>query len=162
MLIPKGLLTLSIMEAVSVSRHCYHKCQQLHFNWICLPIFQAVATYDLRFLDIFAGWPGRSHDARVFRMNPLFRTLPGRLRHRQVNRLSETYHILGDSAFPLSPQLLTPFRNWNTLNVVQRKYNRNLSSKRNVSSEWFINIFCHMLYYLIILWKMFQILISLY
>ena len=94
---------------------------------------QAVATYDLRFLDIFAGWPGRSHDARVFRMNPLYRTLPGRLRHRQVNHLSETYHILGDSAFPLSPQVMTPFRNWNNLNLVERKYNRNLSSKRNVS-----------------------------
>ena len=95
-------------------------------------MFQAVATYDLRFLDIFAGWPGRSHDARVFRSNPLYNTLPGHLRHRQIPRLFETYHIVGDSAFPLSPHLLTPFRNWNNLNAVERKYNRNLSSKRNV------------------------------
>ena len=95
--------------------------------------FKAVATYDLRFLDIFAGWPGRSHDSRVFTNNPLYVTLPGYLRHRQIHRLSETYHIVGDSAFPLSPQLLTPFQNWNNLNCVQRKYNRNLSSKRNVS-----------------------------
>ena len=95
-------------------------------------VFQAVATYDLRFLDVFVGWPGRSHDARVFVNNPLYRSLPGRLRHRQINRLSETYHIVGDSAIPLSSHVFTPYRNWNNLNVVQRKYNRNLSSKRNV------------------------------
>ena len=94
--------------------------------------FQAVATYDLRFLDIFAGWPGQSHDARVFRMNPLYQTLPGCLQHQQVNRLPETYHIVGDSAYPLSQQLMTPFRNVNNLNAVERKYNRNLSSKRQV------------------------------
>ena len=107
-----------------------------------LTFIQAVATYDLRFLDIFAGWPGRSHDARVFRMNPLFQTLPGRLRHRQVHRLSESYHILGDSAFPLRPEILTPFRNWNNLNAVERKYNRNLSSKRSVrlfNTKYFLN-----------------------
>ena len=34
---------------------------------------QAVATYDMRFIDVFAGWPGISHDSRVFANNPLFR-----------------------------------------------------------------------------------------
>ena len=89
----------------------------------------------MRFLDIFTGWPGISHDSRVFRNNPLFNTLPDRLRHRAVARLSESYHIVGDSAFPLSPQMLTPFRNLrrNPLNDVQKKYNTHLSSKRNVS-----------------------------
>ena len=96
---------------------------------------QGVATYDMRFVDVFAGWPGISHDARVFRNNPLYRTLPHRLRHRNVNRLAETFHIVGDSAFPLSPQVLTPFkrRRGHALNDVQKKYNTHLASKRNVS-----------------------------
>ena len=95
---------------------------------------QAVATYDLRFLDVFAGWPGRSHDARVFANNPLFHTLPDRLR-RNAGRLIDTYHIVADSAFPLSPQVITPFKRirHQDLNDVERRFNRNLSSKRNVS-----------------------------
>ena len=106
----------------------------LHLFLITL---QAVATYDLQFLDIFAGWPGVSHNARVFWQNPLYRTLPARLQTNAVNCLSETYHIVGDSAFPLSPQLLTPFRNraQRPFNEVMKKYNTHLSSKRNVRSQ---------------------------
>ena len=96
-------------------------------------ILQAVATYDLRFLDIFVGWPGRSHDAKVFKNNPLFRTLPALL--QQPNgRLIETYHIVADGAYPLSPQVMTTFKkppNGN-LTQVERTYNTHLSSKRNV------------------------------
>ena len=88
----------------------------------------------MRFLDVFAGWPGRSHDSRVFRHNPLYQTLPHRLRKNPEGRLIESYHILGDSAFPVSPQVITPFKRLpnQDLNVVQKKFNRNLSSKCNV------------------------------
>ena len=86
-------------------------------------------------MDIFVGWPGRSHDARVFRNNPLYLSLPDRLKKQPEGRLVETYHIVGDSAFPLSPQLITPFKRspHQDLNAVQRKFNKHLSSKRNVS-----------------------------
>ena len=96
---------------------------------------QAVATYDMRFLDIFVGWPGRSHDARVFKNNPLYTTLPSRLRSIPLPRLVETYHILADSAFPLSPQVMTSIKKPRNrdLNHVERKFNRNLNSKRSVS-----------------------------
>ena len=98
--------------------------------------FQAVATYDLRFLDIFVGWPGRSHDAKVFRNNPLYLTLPARLRAAVNARLIETYHILGDGAYPLNAQVLTPFKKppGRDLNAAQKKFNKHLSSKRNVSA----------------------------
>ena len=94
---------------------------------------QAVATYDMRFIDIFAGWPGSSHDSRVFSNNPLYRTLPDRLR-TGPGRLIDSYHIVADSAFPLKPEVLTPFKNARAapLNDVQKKYNTHLSSKRNV------------------------------
>ena len=105
---------------------------------LCSSIFQAVCCYDLRFMDIFVGWPGRSHDSRVFRNNPLFRTLPDRLRKVPEGRLSQSFHIVGDSAFPLSAQVLTPFKRppHGDLNAVQKKFNKHLSSKRNVT------IFC--------------------
>ena len=93
-----------------------------------------VATYDLHFLDIFVGWPGRSHDAKVFRNNPLYRSLPGRLHTGQNQHLIETYHIVADAAYALSPQVLTPFRKPinRELNEVETMFNSHLSSKRNV------------------------------
>ena len=105
---------------------------------------QAVSTYDLRFLDIFVGWPGRSHDSRVFHQNPLYLTLPARLRHRRARDLMDTFHIVADSAFPCSPQVLTPFRRPRNrdLNVVEKKYNTHLSSKRNVRFPIFGQISC--------------------
>ena len=107
----------------------------------------------MRFLDIFTGWPGISHDSRVFRNNPLYNTLPSRLRTAGVAHLSETYHIVGDSAFPLSPQLLTPFRNIRNIpmNDVWKKYNTHLSSKCNVSIVKILK-FLHMLSDLILYW----------
>ena len=97
-------------------------------------VLQAVATYDMRFLDVFAGWPGVTHDARVFKNNPLYRNLPDLLR-RNNPRLIESFHIVGDSAFPISPQVMVPFRILRNLpmNAVQLKYNEHLSSKRNVN-----------------------------
>ena len=85
-------------------------------------------------MDVFVGWPGRSHDSRVFRHNPLYRSLPDRLRSPQPTPLVETYHIVGDSAFPISQQVMTPFKREQNqqLNDVQKKFNKHLSSKRNV------------------------------
>ena len=118
----------------------YIDLQYLVFSARIACLLQAVAGYDLRFLDIFTGFPGRAHDANVFRHNPLYRHLPERLRTRPMGRLVETYHIVGDSAFPLSPQVLTPYKKPvnGDLNVVQKKYNKHLSSKRNVSEQTFI------------------------
>ena len=88
-------------------------------------------------MDIFVGFPGRAHDANVFKNNPLYRHLPDIIKKTPFRPLIESYHIVGDSAFPLSPQLLTPFKKPpnKDLNGVQKKYNRNLSSKRSVCSD---------------------------
>ena len=89
----------------------------------------------MRFIDIFAGWPGVSHDSRVFRNNPLFNTLPDRLR-TNPGQLIDTYHIVGHSAFPVKPEIMTPFKNarQRPLNDVEKKFNANVSSKRNVNT----------------------------
>ena len=49
-------------------------------------VLQAVCDASMAFVDVFAGFPGSVHDARVFRNSPLFAALP---------RL-----CAGDSAYP--------------------------------------------------------------
>lgn len=64
-------------------------------------ILQAVCNDQNRFLDVFIGFPGSAHDARVLRESPFFAQAPG--------KCGDGY-ILGDSAYPLLPWLLTPYR----------------------------------------------------
>ena len=75
------------------------------------------------------------------RMTPEFSDITLCIKHFLIDleknpegRLIESYHILGDSAFPVSPQVITPFKRLpnQDLNAVQKKFNRHLSSKRNV------------------------------
>ncbi|XP_065178659.1 uncharacterized protein LOC135809271 [Sycon ciliatum] len=69
-------------------------------------VLQAVCDANLLFTDVFAGWPGSVHDARVFNNSPL--------KHAVDERKEEFFpmesFILGDSAYPLLPWLITPYR----------------------------------------------------
>ena len=103
---------------------------------ICISSFQAVATYDLRFLHVFAGWPGRSADGSVLKHSPLSKTLP-QLMNNNSEYLTDTYHIIGDKAFPLTRHILTPYRKSQrrSRTMAQKIYNKHLASKRQVSSN---------------------------
>ena len=100
----------------------------------CLSFFQACVTFDLRFIDVFIGWPGHAQDDTAYRNNPLSTILSSLLRTGQP-RLAATYHILGDKAYPLIKDLITPFKRLmrHGLTRRQRVFNRHLSSKRQVS-----------------------------
>lgn len=77
---------------------------------------------------------GRAHDARVYRMSPLSETLERDL-YAGPAALEDTYHILGDQAYPLSKNLLIPYQDRalrGGLTRQERKFNRHLSSKRQV------------------------------
>ena len=53
-------------------------------------------------------------------------------------RIDETYHIIGDSAYPMSNYLMTPYKARGvTLNEQQKKFNTHLSSKRAVIERAF-------------------------
>lgn len=65
---------------------------------------QAVCDYSKKFIDVSCGWPGSMHDARIFNSSSLFQALDDKLN-------GTDYHILGDSAYPLSVRLLTPYAN---------------------------------------------------
>ena len=54
----------------------------------------------------------------------------------------ETFTILADKAFPLVKDIMTPYKGKpENLTAAQRKFNRNLSSKRMVSTNTYNGIF---------------------
>ncbi|XP_048750321.2 uncharacterized protein LOC125662190 [Ostrea edulis] len=85
-------------------------------------VLQAVVREDLRFIDVFAGFPGKVHDARIFRNSPLFVNGPA---------LCRDGHLLGDSAYPNLTWLLTPFRDNGHLTEAQIQFNYVHSSIRS-------------------------------
>ncbi|XP_061191617.1 uncharacterized protein LOC133199804 [Saccostrea echinata] len=79
-----------------------------------------VVVHNLRlFTDTYVGWPGSTHDARVFRNSPIQED------HRII--LPNGF-IIGDSVYPLKEYLMTPFRDTGRLAPAQRHYNQKLSS----------------------------------
>ena len=75
----------------------------------------------MRFTDVFIGFPGRVHDARVFHSSPLFDC---------AEQMCNDKHLLGDSAYPNISWLLTPFKQHQNLTDRMRTYNRIHSSMR--------------------------------
>ena len=76
---------------------------------------------DLQFTDVFIGFAGRVHDARVFQHSPLF---------DKGSQLCNGNHLLGDSAYPNIDWLLTPFKQNLNLTPKMRQYNKVHSSLR--------------------------------
>ena len=76
---------------------------------------QVICNFNLEFLDVFVGFPGRVHDARVFHNSPI---------PEMLKQLNNAYHLLGDAAYPLLLGLLTPFRETANMTPAQRKYNK--------------------------------------
>ena len=84
---------------------------EIHLNIrkiIYIP-FQVVAVYAAVLNHVFAGWPGRSADGSVLKHSPLSQTLP-QLMDNNSEYLMDTYHIVGDKAFPLTQHILTPYK----------------------------------------------------
>ncbi|XP_067204937.1 putative nuclease HARBI1 isoform X3 [Linepithema humile] len=95
-------------------------------------ILQGVCNHRGQFIDCFIGMPGRMHDARVFRLSPLFESL------NAINCLiPKKFHLIGDTAYPLLINLMTPFKDNGHLTVVQTRYNQKLSSIRSIIERAF-------------------------
>ena len=91
-------------------------------------ILQAVCREDLSFTDVYSGWAGRVHDARVLRNSPLWES---------GARLCGEYLILADGAYPCRRWLLTPYRDNGRLTRDEVKYNKCLSGSRVVIENAF-------------------------
>ncbi|KAF2892744.1 hypothetical protein ILUMI_13428 [Ignelater luminosus] len=62
---------------------------------------QAVCDHNMRIRNVYAGYPGSVHDSLVLRTSPLPQTLQEKC---------QNLYILGDSGYPLLPNLITPFK----------------------------------------------------
>lgn len=92
----------------------------------------AVCDEGMRFTYVYADRAGSVHDARVLRVSSLGHDL-----------VSDTflddgkYHLLGDSAYPLLPTLLVPYRDNGHLTQEQRRFNTIHSSARSIVERAF-------------------------
>lgn len=84
---------------------------------------QLVADSNRKIRDVFIGFPGSVHDARVFRNSSLSDTLAAKC---------QNFSILGDSTYPCLRHLLTPYKDTGNLSNVQKNYNKKLTHCRVV------------------------------
>lgn len=78
-------------------------------------VLLAVCDANLCFTYAWTGNPGSTHDATVLRSSDLF--------SQAENLIPPGSYVLGDSAFPLTQWLITPFRDFGNLNRPQRHFN---------------------------------------
>uniref|UniRef100_A0A674K306 DDE Tnp4 domain-containing protein n=1 Tax=Terrapene triunguis TaxID=2587831 RepID=A0A674K306_9SAUR len=97
-------------------------------------VLQALVDHKGRFTNINVGWPGRVHDARVFRNTNLFKWLQqGTYFPDQkitVGDVEMPIVILGDPAYPLMPWLMKLYTG--SLDRSQELFNYRLSKCRMV------------------------------
>ncbi len=86
-----------------------------------------------RFCHISVGHPGSWHDARAFRLTEVGRVLE----EDPHSLVPQGMHIIGDSAYPLLPQLMRPYRDNGHLTARQRRFNRKLNAARAVIEHAF-------------------------
>ena len=103
-------------------------------------LLQAVVDHKYCFTDIYIGWPGSVHDARVFANSELYQNgRNGTLfpqSNLQLDGNDVPVVILGDAAYPLMSWLLKPFPH-GALNRQQQRFNYRLSRARMVTENAF-------------------------
>jgi len=92
----------------------------------------AVCDHRKKFIYTHSDSPGSSHDANVLRSSELGTKLT-------EDRLfvNEEHHLLGDSAYPLLPGLIVPFRDNGHLSPSQTRFNTVHSTARSVVERAF-------------------------
>ncbi|KAH8037820.1 hypothetical protein HPB51_017320 [Rhipicephalus microplus] len=97
---------------------------QSYFNrkkWPSI-ILQGICDDRNKLLNVFIVFPGSVHDARVLRESPFFA--------RAIQECEDNY-ILGDSAYPLMPWLMTPFKdNGSSFPTWKKSFNKRHSQQR--------------------------------
>ncbi|CAG5037358.1 unnamed protein product [Parnassius apollo] len=96
-------------------------------------ILQGTCDHTGKFTDVLIGRPGRCHDASVLHSSALYR----RLIDPVHPLLSNCQHLLGDSGYPLSTHILTPFRDNGHLSDQETRYNVVHASCRSIIERAF-------------------------
>lgn len=99
---------------------------------------QGIVDAELKFIDVFAGWPGRSHDARIYRCSKIGQLIL----NNPLSLFPKSCHILGDGAYPLTEGLLTPYKDNGHLSLKEKNFNHKLSSSRVLIEQAFGKLIC--------------------
>ncbi|KAK8760846.1 hypothetical protein V5799_011671 [Amblyomma americanum] len=99
------------VRSVYVNRH--------HYPSLTL---QGICDNRKRFLDASTGAPSKIHDSRIFRLSNVSKRLP--------QLCAGKYQILGDAAYPSREFLITPIRDYGSLDASDKAFNTKLSSTR--------------------------------
>ncbi|XP_064469730.1 putative nuclease HARBI1 [Ornithodoros turicata] len=86
-------------------------------------VLQAVCDHEMRFLHCSVGEAGSMHDARVVRRSELHDML-------DHGHFPFSSHLVGDAAYPIGPNLLTPYRDNGHLSTAQKCFNKRLCRAR--------------------------------
>lgn len=115
-----------------------HECPADYYNrkgWHSI-IMQGVVDNKGLFIDIYVGWPGRVHDARVFSNSSLYQKGQNQTLFpnwvEKVSGCDIPILLIGDPAYPLLPWLMKAFPDNGNLTQQQKKYNHCLSKVRVV------------------------------
>lgn len=82
----------------------------------------AVCDSRRMFTYMLSGWPNSQHDARVFASSALNR--------RSTEFFDDNQYVLADSAYACCDHLIPPYKNPAALKLVNKRFNRKLSSIR--------------------------------
>ncbi|XP_022242643.1 uncharacterized protein LOC106460265 isoform X2 [Limulus polyphemus] len=93
----------------------------------------ATCNHEFKFTCIFVGFPGLIHESRVYLGTPLYQ----QILNSPEEILPHNYHLIADSAFPLSSTLLTPYFDNGHLDINQLLYNKALFSTRKAIQHAF-------------------------
>jgi hypothetical protein len=97
-------------------------------------VMQAVVDFRGIFTDVYIGWPGRVHDARIFANSDLCtKGENGQLLPQQSKRMNGQdlpVVLVGDPAYPLQTWLMKPYSEHATMPRKQRNFNYRLSKAR--------------------------------
>ena len=87
-------------------------------------------------MDIYTGWPGSVHDARVLTHSTFYKKAnTGQLLSRATKTINGTnvpVFVIGDSAYPMLPWLMKPHNQPSVDNTEKRTYNYRVCQGRIV------------------------------
>ena len=104
-------------------------------------VMQAVVDFRGYFMDIYLGWPGKVHDARIFANSTFYhKGQTGTLLpdwQRQLSGVEVPLVILGDPAYPVLPWLMKAYPEHSGMSAQQKLFNYRLSRARMVVENAF-------------------------
>ena len=101
----------------------------------------AICNANYEFYSCFCGMSGRNHDSRVFKNSQAYKELTTEnaipVSTRVINGVMIPYHILADSAFAQSPNLIAPYPQRDTASAQDRIFNKRHSRARRTIENAF-------------------------